>query len=332
MSVPSASAANPAATAAALPPTDPPGTRVVSCGLRVGPNAEFSVRRAHGELVEVGLADDDGAGGAQPLDDGGVVRRPPALEDLRRARRRDAPRAQVVLQRDGHAGERAGVVARGDPRVDRRGGGPGLVGEDEVEGVELGLARVDAAEVLARRTSAAVVRRRRATAAAISMRAPSVAPARGSAARGSGRPRPRARRRAPRRGRGTGRTTSARSTLTSGYGWVIGATSSRSRASMSAKWSSIPASWPVNRSSSSAVRSSRASRATLATSAAEMRSDTAPHARRITAAPARAHPCAQRRRARSSRSGRSGVPGLGVLRTGPKFGGRFCEEALRRLR
>src|SRR5436190_11130099 len=37
------SAAKPAATAAAEPPLDPPGTRVGSCGLRVGPNAEFSV-------------------------------------------------------------------------------------------------------------------------------------------------------------------------------------------------------------------------------------------------------------------------------------------------
>ena len=34
---------NPAATAAAEPPEDPPGTRVVSWGLRVGPKAEFSV-------------------------------------------------------------------------------------------------------------------------------------------------------------------------------------------------------------------------------------------------------------------------------------------------
>ncbi len=32
-----------AATAAAEPPEDPPGTRVVSQGLRVGPKAEFSV-------------------------------------------------------------------------------------------------------------------------------------------------------------------------------------------------------------------------------------------------------------------------------------------------
>ncbi len=33
----------PAATAAALPPDEPPGTRPMSQGLRVGPKAEFSV-------------------------------------------------------------------------------------------------------------------------------------------------------------------------------------------------------------------------------------------------------------------------------------------------
>jgi hypothetical protein len=43
VSEPNASAANPAATAAADPPLDPPGTRLGSSGLRVGPNAEFSV-------------------------------------------------------------------------------------------------------------------------------------------------------------------------------------------------------------------------------------------------------------------------------------------------
>src|SRR5438309_11398288 len=43
VSDPRPSGANPAATAAALPPLDPPGTRPGSCGLRVGPNAEFSV-------------------------------------------------------------------------------------------------------------------------------------------------------------------------------------------------------------------------------------------------------------------------------------------------
>ncbi len=43
VSEPRASGAKPAATAAALPPEDPPGTRVVSCGFSVGPKAEFSV-------------------------------------------------------------------------------------------------------------------------------------------------------------------------------------------------------------------------------------------------------------------------------------------------
>src|SRR5205809_7451859 len=43
VSLPIATGAKPAATAAALPPLDPPGTRVTSRGLRVGPNALFSV-------------------------------------------------------------------------------------------------------------------------------------------------------------------------------------------------------------------------------------------------------------------------------------------------
>ncbi len=43
VSLPKASGLNPAATAAAEPPDDPPGTRLVSHGLCVGPKAEFSV-------------------------------------------------------------------------------------------------------------------------------------------------------------------------------------------------------------------------------------------------------------------------------------------------
>ena len=42
VSVPSAHGALPAATAAALPPDEPPGTRVRSHGLSAGPKAEFS--------------------------------------------------------------------------------------------------------------------------------------------------------------------------------------------------------------------------------------------------------------------------------------------------
>src|ERR687893_803890 len=43
VSEPRARAAKPAATAAALPPLEPPGTLVGSWGFRVAPNAEFSV-------------------------------------------------------------------------------------------------------------------------------------------------------------------------------------------------------------------------------------------------------------------------------------------------
>ncbi len=43
MSEPRASGTNPAATAAADPPDEPPGTRPRSRGFRVGPTAEFSV-------------------------------------------------------------------------------------------------------------------------------------------------------------------------------------------------------------------------------------------------------------------------------------------------
>src|SRR5437660_10433321 len=43
VSVPIAHGASPAATAAALPPEDPPGTRPWSHGLRTGPKPEFSL-------------------------------------------------------------------------------------------------------------------------------------------------------------------------------------------------------------------------------------------------------------------------------------------------
>ena len=51
----------------------PPGTRSRSQGLAVGPKARVLGRRAHGELVHVGLAGHDGAGGREPLRDVRVV-------------------------------------------------------------------------------------------------------------------------------------------------------------------------------------------------------------------------------------------------------------------
>ncbi len=71
------------------------------------------VRRAHRELVHVGLAEDPGAAVEQPLDRGRRVGRDVALEDPRAGGRREAVDAEDVLDRDRHAGERAGAGRRG---------------------------------------------------------------------------------------------------------------------------------------------------------------------------------------------------------------------------
>ena len=126
VSLPKLSAENPAATAAALPPLDPPGTRLGSSGLRVGPNAEFSVLEPIANSSRFVLPTMTAPAAFEPGDDGGVVGRLPALEDLRRAGRRDAPGAHVVLERDRHPGERPGIATGGDGGVDLGGGGAGL--------------------------------------------------------------------------------------------------------------------------------------------------------------------------------------------------------------
>ncbi len=64
-------------------------------------------------------------GVGEALDDGGVVRRPPRVEDPRRARGGHAPGAHVVLHRDRHTGERARVSPGGHGGVDARRPGPG---------------------------------------------------------------------------------------------------------------------------------------------------------------------------------------------------------------
>src|SRR5689334_18604303 len=67
MSVPIARVVIPAATDAEAPPEDPPGVRAGSQGLRVIPDKRLSVRPKHGQFRCRGLANDDGAGSAQPF-------------------------------------------------------------------------------------------------------------------------------------------------------------------------------------------------------------------------------------------------------------------------
>src|SRR5439155_13928835 len=92
------------------------------------------------------------------------VRGPPSLEDLRRACRRDAARAHVVLERDRDARQRPRIIAAPDGRVDGVGGGARFVREYVVERVDLGLARLDGPKMLldhiTRRTLAGAYRRR----------------------------------------------------------------------------------------------------------------------------------------------------------------------------
>ena len=73
VSVPTDPKHMPFASAAAEPPLEPPADRVGSCGLPHRPERGLVAGRAERELVQVGLADDDGAGVAQAADDRRVV-------------------------------------------------------------------------------------------------------------------------------------------------------------------------------------------------------------------------------------------------------------------
>ena len=68
MSVPVASQASPAATAAAEPPEDPPVVHRVSQGLQVTPNTSLTVLPPAPNSGVLDFADDDGAVRLEPLD------------------------------------------------------------------------------------------------------------------------------------------------------------------------------------------------------------------------------------------------------------------------
>ena len=106
VSVPVAPSAMRAATAAAEPPEEPPGTsaRVVA---RFAPpriadarrNSEVRLRRAHGELVHVDLAQHHRAGLPQVGGDGQFIGRLEAFEDVRAGGGLHALGAEQVLDR-----------------------------------------------------------------------------------------------------------------------------------------------------------------------------------------------------------------------------------------
>src|ERR1700758_1115212 len=120
VSVPVAPTQSEAATAAAQAPGEPPGpgagarraprraARRAAGHVRERPrvlhrtHGAVLVRRAHGELVHVELAERDGARGGEARRHRRLVGRHEAAQDLRGARRLDALRAEDVLDAEGH--------------------------------------------------------------------------------------------------------------------------------------------------------------------------------------------------------------------------------------
>ncbi len=105
VSVPSASGTSPAETATADPELDPPGMR--SLQHRIDGNAigRADADEAGGELVEIGLADDDGAGGAEPRHRGRIARGHVG-EGRAGGGGRQSRNVDIVLHRDGNAIQR----------------------------------------------------------------------------------------------------------------------------------------------------------------------------------------------------------------------------------
>ncbi len=107
VSVPSASGASPAATAAAEPPLEPPGMRSRSHGLRVTWKALFSVDEPIANSSMLVLPIRTASACLQPRDDVGVVGRHEVREDLAAAGGRLAAVQSTSLTATGNAGELA---------------------------------------------------------------------------------------------------------------------------------------------------------------------------------------------------------------------------------
>jgi len=82
-------------------------------GVAGGKEGRVLGRRAHGELVGIGLAEQHSAGLLEPRHNGGVVGRHKALEHTRAAGGGDAGSAEHILDGQGNAEEwRQGAVTR----------------------------------------------------------------------------------------------------------------------------------------------------------------------------------------------------------------------------
>ncbi len=121
VSVPSARGARPAATAAADPPDEPPGTRDSSQGFLVGPYALFSVDEPIAYSSILVLPKRIAPAALSLADHGGVVRRPESAEHPAAAGRRLALDANHILDGDRNTGQAAELFAGSAPDIDRLG-------------------------------------------------------------------------------------------------------------------------------------------------------------------------------------------------------------------
>lgn len=130
VSVPMASGAKPAASAAAGPPLDPPGTSARSQGVARGPVHRAVSGDPPGELVRSGLAEDDPARGPDPSDNRGVGTRAVTGEHARAAGGRQIRCVEKVLDYDGNAVERPSCSLAVVPpaRLGQAERGPGIGG------------------------------------------------------------------------------------------------------------------------------------------------------------------------------------------------------------
>ena len=106
-SEPSASGANPAATAAAPPPVDPPGVRVRSHGLRDSPNRALSVEPRQANSGRLVRPTKIAPAARSPRDARGILGRDELRQQARAERGPLAGGPEVVLDRHGNAVERA---------------------------------------------------------------------------------------------------------------------------------------------------------------------------------------------------------------------------------
>ena len=79
--------------------------------MRTGPKCGIVAGDAVGEFVEIGFADEDGAGIFERGDDGGVFERKKIAKKFGAAGGAKAGGVEIVFQRDGDAVERAEVAA-----------------------------------------------------------------------------------------------------------------------------------------------------------------------------------------------------------------------------